>query len=597
MLAELLADFHLLRPLWLLALIPMILFIIWHYRSHGNENPWHKVIDAHLLNHLLVAQNKIKSSSKWFRLALILSAVLSILALSGPTFQKRPLPVFETEISKIVLLDLSMSMLSEDVAPSRLERAKFKINDLLQQTNEGSIALIVYAGDAFVISPLTTDARTIATLIPPLSPTLMPVLGSQPVTAFALADELFTNSGVFSGQIIWITDGIDDNDFNALTEKLNGLTHQVSILAVGTADGAPIPMPDGQGFLKDGAGQIVVPKLNYSSLEDIAGVAKGNISPLTPGDEDLTFLMNQLRQPQEFIATEDDLELDTWIEFGPWLLLPVVLFLSLTFRKGFIFSFLLVGILIQPAKTVSAAEGDTNTTNQDAPALPRTQSFWESLWLTPDQQAQRAFQTQQHQQAADLFKNPAWKSAALYRSGQYEASLFANKEGATADDWYNRGNALAYAGDLESSIAAYEEALKLFPEMPDALHNKKIVEDLLQQQQEQEQQNQDQDSDSDEQQEQQDEQQEEQNNENQENENQDQQQQQEQQQQQQQQQQEQEMKELEEMSEEEKQQVLEQWLRQIKDDPGGLLRRKMYMEYQKRQQQNKKLQKQGEKVW
>ncbi|MBT8449791.1 MAG: VWA domain-containing protein, partial [Gammaproteobacteria bacterium] len=199
MFAEVLANFHLLRPYWLLALIPIIVFMIWQYRQSGRDNPWQNVIETHLLNHMLIAQDSLQRSSKWYGRALTLAAILAILALSGPTFEKRPLPVFETEVSKVVLLDLSMSMLSEDVAPSRLDRAKFKINDLLQQTNEGSIALIVYAGDAFVISPLTTDSRTIATLIPPLSPTLMPVFGSQPVTAFKLADELFKNSGIFSG--------------------------------------------------------------------------------------------------------------------------------------------------------------------------------------------------------------------------------------------------------------------------------------------------------------------------------------------------------------------------------------------------------------
>ncbi|MEL0068602.1 MAG: VWA domain-containing protein, partial [Gammaproteobacteria bacterium] len=266
---EVLAEFHFLRPYWLLGLIPLAVLVFSLWRNQKSANAWGQMIDEHLLKHLLIAQqkvNKAKIHNGWF----VLSALLAIVALAGPTFEKRPLPVFETELSKVVILDLSLSMNATDIKPSRLARAKFKINDILTATKEGQIALIVYAGDAFVISPLTTDAKTIATLVPPLAPELMPVLGSEPFKAFELASELFANAGVFSGQIIWITDGLDDDDYRETQAFMAQTSHQISILAVGTSEGSPIPLADGQGFLKNSNGEIVVPSLNYAVLQSLA---------------------------------------------------------------------------------------------------------------------------------------------------------------------------------------------------------------------------------------------------------------------------------------------------------------------------------------
>ena len=590
---ELLNDFHFIRPLWLLAFIPLVGLIYLLWRNEKSSNAWSQMIDTHLLKHLLVAQqevNKAKIHNAWF----FLGAILAILAMAGPTVEKRPLPVFETELSKVVLLDLSLSMNATDIEPSRLARAKFKINDILSSTKEGQIALIVYAGDAFVISPLTTDAKTIATLVPPLAPELMPVLGSEPAKAFELADQLLSNAGIFSGQIIWITDGLDDDDYRDTLSFFEQSSHQISILAIGTADGSPIPLTDGQGFLKNARGEIVVPALNYAVLEQLATDTNSAISKLTAGDEDIQYLMNRLIQPSEFIASDDDLEMDTWVELGPWLLLPVLIIISFLFRRGLVFGLLLVlAPLTQPTQT-SAEEAEQQL--QPAATDETIVDKLDWLWLNPDQQGQKAFKKQQHQQAAGLFEDQAWRTAALYRSGEYQAAAESNLAASDATAHYNRGNALAKAGALELAIQSYDAALEQQPDMEDALFNKKLVEELLKQQQEQQDQDGQDQENQDQQQQNQENQQEQQ--EQQDSEQQDEQQQNQQQsEQQQQEQQEKELQELEEMTEEERQQVLEQWLRQIKDDPGGLLRRKMYMEYQKRQQQNKKLQQQGEKVW
>ena len=491
-------QLHFIRPWWFLAVIGVVLASFYFWRHGRKSNAWTQVIDDHLLKHLLISQkltNAVRVNPFWF----ILASLLAIIAMAGPTFEKRPLPVFESEISKVILLDLSLSMDTTDIKPSRLIRAKYKINDILSTTNEGQIALIVYAGDAFVISPLTTDAKTIATLVPPLSPGLMPVLGSEPARAFELADELLLNAGVFSGQIIWLTDSLDDDDYPEIKEFLSKSPHQVSILAVGTVDGAPIPLADGQGFLKDSQGNIVVPGLNYSVLEELATTTSASISPLTAGDEDIKYLMSQLKKPQEFIASEDDLQMDTWIEFGPWLLLPVLLIVSLLFRRGLVFGLIILVSPIVTNETSAAEQPRLDNVSQENKSL-KEQLEW--LWLTPDQQGQKAFKQDKHLQAAELFENPAWKSAAQYRSGQFQAAMDTASDQKDATGYYNRGNALAKSGALEEAIQSYEKTLEMESGHEDAAFNKKLVEDLLKQQQEQQQQDQEQDQENQDQQQQ-----------------------------------------------------------------------------------------------
>jgi Ca-activated chloride channel homolog len=603
---EFIDQLHFLRPIWLLALIPAVL-IIWALLHHNRaQNQWLSAMDPHLLKHLLLTEQQIAGRKVSLPIYLLIALCLVVFALAGPTAQKRPLPVFESELSKVILLDLSLSMQAEDIKPSRLTRAKHKINDILSATNEGQVALIVYAGDAFVISPLTTDAKTIETLVPPLSPSLMPVLGSEPHRAFEVANELLTNAGVVSGQVIWLTDGIDDTDYQKLSDLLTDSRHQISILAIGTEQGAPIPLPDGQGFLKTNGGEIIIPSLGLAVIEQLAAKIGAFVTEITNDDTDINRLLTQLKAPEEFIASEDDLEMDTWIELGPYLLWPVLVIALFAFRKGLIIGLvclvspMLLGLL-ETSSQLMAAENETELAAEQDPKLaiePSNQQspgLWQRLWNTPDQLANQAFKANQYQQAATLFNDKAWRASSMYRAGQLNASAELLDSMDTADGHYNRGNALAKLGRLEEAIEAYQQALAKDPEMEDAEFNKKLVEELLKQQQQQQQ---DQQGDQDQDQQSQDQQQNQQGEQDQEQQS-DQQQQQSNQEQQNQEsdQQQQQENELDQMSQQERDQVLEQWLRKIKDDPGGLLRRKMYMEYQKRQKQGKELQKKGEKVW
>ena len=157
-------QFHFLRPWWLLALVPHVAITWLLIRGRYDSGNWRTVIDPRLLPHVL-SDSKRKTHAS-IRGVLATVAGLAIIALAGPTWEKRQQPVFDQQTSLVVALDLSRSMDVADIKPTRLTRARHKIADILNQREEGQTALVVYAADAFAVTPLTHDADTILALLP-----------------------------------------------------------------------------------------------------------------------------------------------------------------------------------------------------------------------------------------------------------------------------------------------------------------------------------------------------------------------------------------------------------------------------------------------
>jgi len=455
-------SFHFLRPTWFLALLPLavVLGLLWQRRRAARS--WEAVVDPRLLPHMLVDGGNQRGARGVAAIAIC--GVLAVTALAGPVWSKLQQPVFRREAALVVLLDLSRSMDATDLQPSRLQMAKFKLRDILARRKEGDTALVVYAADPFVVTPLTNDVDTIARQLSSLTTDLMPAQGSRASRAIAKAQALLQQSGAVRGDVLLISDGIDNDVPDALhtaVKKLVAAGYRLSVLGVGTADGAPIPQADG-GFFKDAAGAIVLPKLDEASLARLATEGHGIYRHLAAGDSDTHDLITAFDSawPSQQAQQVAGMKSDQWREAGPWLLLPLLPMAALAFRRGYLL--LLCAVVSLPMPRSAYALG------------------WHDLWQRPDQRGAQALAAQQPQQAAKLFQDPQWRATAHYRAGDYQAVLKDLEKQPGAAAAYNRGNALAHLGKYQQALNAYQEALKIDPDFKDATYNRDLVKKWLQ---------------------------------------------------------------------------------------------------------------------
>lgn len=577
-----LEQFHFQQPLWLLALLPLVLLLWRLYRPLAGDNPWQRIVDAHLLP-LLMANTA--GNNRRLPFWLLTGAwILAVLALADPVWEKQSIPLFQAQQAQVIVLDLSRSMNTADIKPSRLARARFKLLDALKMSEETRSGLVVFAGDAFVVSPLTRDHETIANLVKALDTEIMPVQGSRVDLGLARAAELLQQAGLIQGQVLLIADGYDEERAIEAAAELKQQGYRLSVLGVGTAEGGPLVSRRGQ-LLRNGAGLTITTRLDDSAMQQLAAAGGGRYASLGSSNSDLDYLLPKQANPFNSQTRETDQQSEQWQSEGPWLVILLLPLAALAFRRGWLLNVVLLTGIVLPPEPVMALE-------------------WDDLWQRRDQQAARALQTEDYARAAELATDPARKGTAAYRQADYEAALQAFSQMTDANGAYNRGNSLAHLGRYQEAIEAYDEALRRQPDMEDAKANRAEVEKRLQQQQQnqqnsdssdeeqkQDQEKEQQQSDSSQQQESKDEPRQSDEGDN----NDEQQSQQEQTQQSDQQQtssaekQEQSQHHTEAAEEteaeplnSEEQQAAEQWLRRIPDDPGGLLRRKFHYQYGRR---------------
>ncbi len=554
-----LALLHFIRPWWLL-LLPLAVILPWLWRrTRRPSGDWTRACDPHLLRWLSVSQadGRSRGGGRWLAGAAVL---ISILALAGPSWQKLPGSSFSARDARMIVLDLSRSMLAQDLRPNRLTRARFRLADQLEMTQEGQVGLVSYAGDAYIVSPLTSDMNTIANLLPALQPDIIPVAGSRADRALEMAASLLGRAGLSHGEILLVTDSADSADAaRARDLKNDGII--TSVLAVGTVEGSPIP--SGGGFVSDRSGNVVIARLDRASLQAVAEAGGGRYMELGPGVAETSLWLEQ--DGSEFARREEALG-ERWQDAGPWFVLLLLPLALLGFRRGLLFILplaLLPGLFWPP----SASAG-----------------WWDDTWQRKDQQAYQALQVDDAEKAAALAVDPALSGQAWYRSGEHANAVEAWSRLDEADAHYNRGNALAHLGEYEAAIKAYDEALAIEPDMEDALANRALLEQMKQQQEQQQegesgesepsedqsegdsaQQSEGEDGEeSDSSDEQEGEQQDSDQGEGETGE------------------EEGEPVDYSEAWSEEDAQAMEQWLRRIPDDPGGLLRRKFRNQHQRR---------------
>ena len=352
-------------------------------------------------------------------------------------------------------------MLATDLQPNRLERARYKIEDLLIRFQEGQTAIVLYAGDAHTLVPLTEDVETIRTLLPSLHPSLMPVRGSRPDLAFENVIEMLNQVDIPNSHLVWITDGIDDQQVKPLQNLLSSQRHKLTVLAVGTPSGAPIVLEKGN-YLKDTNNNIVIPQLDLSPLKAVAETLGGQVLPVQYDDRDLDRLVAFEEKDQEFQEQEEELTTDRWREEGPWLFVLLLPLVAMIFRRGWLFMLVLTSW----------------------PSLSQAWE-WRELFINDNQRAYELLEEGQVAEAAQTFDDSTWQGIAAYKAQEYEEALqyWSNEESPITS--YNRGNALARNGKFPEALEAYDQALGAKPDWEDAQFNRDLVANLLKSQQKQ----------------------------------------------------------------------------------------------------------------
>lgn len=559
---------HFNRPFWLL-LIPIVCFGYLLFSLQPQSSLLKRKVAAHLLPFLTESI----PSAKYINWLGLFAVSCFVIGISGISFSKTNSELYVAQNKTVFIVDQSLSMYATDVRPNRLTRSKQIIRDILQADIEGEIALIAFAGDAYTVSPFTQDKQTLIHFLVALDPLIMPLYGSHLKSGIEQALELVSNDANTPRHFIILTDDLANEDEAALQEA-NKLGVQLDVIAVGTPEGGTMQLPEGQILKHNGITALA--KTPITAIEQATEAANGRFYQHTLDGTDLQSLLDTQSTNS---AKRSNLSGQTWQEQGHYFAIPLVLWLLWQFRQGWLCLMLLFIMSSPPSSYASPLE-------------------W---FKTPDQKGQQAFDQGRWDEAAKLFEQPLWKAASQYANQDYPQTVETLQNVATtASDYYNLGNALALSNDLEGAKTAYETSLSLRSDFPEAKENLDYIKQQLKKTSPQEQSDNSSQQSNNEGQTQQSEQNgaskdadSETNNSQQKQDNS---------------QQKQDNSSVTDTSNEEQnallnerqieqQQALDQWLRQIQDDPGDLIKRKLWYLHQERRHENRFNQEEGQQPW
>ena len=452
-----LAHFHLLRPWWLLAFIPLFLALRYLWLARNPVGKWRKVIAPHLLKVMLVRHGR----ASWFNPVTLsmLVMVLSIVALAGPTWKQQPSPFSEDIAALVIALDVSSSMQQQDVQPSRLERAKQKIQDLLALRPGGRVGLIVYSGSAHSVIPLTNDADVVNNFLSAIVTEMMPKKGKFPEKALPIAEQMLQDSPV-PGTILLIGDGVSPNTGKAFSNYFSERQHQLLVMGIGTDSSAEA------GTAVD---EVYLP-LETAALKKLASNNGGYYQSLTLEKDDVKSLNRRI--DNYLVIVEDGSR--PWVDAGYYLLFPMALLMLLWFRKGWTLHWCLVLVFISSLASpapVMADEPMTDGWNLGARFM--------SLWLTPDQQGRHYMEKGDYKTAATRFESIAWRGIAYYRAENFKAAAEMFSRIDTAEGFFNLADAQAHGRNYVSAVKTYDRVLKIEPGHAGALKNRDMIQKII----------------------------------------------------------------------------------------------------------------------
>lgn len=450
---------HFLRPhwLWMLLAVPII-YLSFHVRDDVRSR-WKRYIAPELLDHLIVARKR-----RWrFRPVhmVCLLIILGSVAIAGPTWKRETPPFTEDKAPLVIALDLSQTMDAIDLDPTRIERAKLKLRDLIKARNGARTALFVYAGSAHMVLPFTTDNSLFDLYISSLSTSLMPSAGKDTAKALQAVGDFLKDEPV-PGSILFVTDGIEPQALSAFRQFTahDDSQNDILVMGVGTSSGGPVRLSANR-FLTDQLGRRVYTKLDVNALRSLSHIDIA-ATTLTLNDDDINWIQRRVQHHLQAAQQRDSKT--RWIDEGYWLTVPIAAVAVFWFRKGW---------------TVRWTSASLAVVFILPPSGDQARFSWMDLWLTHDQQGRYYFERGDYREAASKFEDPLWKGLCLARLGDYEDALSAFALSDSAEAWYNQGNALAHMGKYSDAAKAYDQALARHPAWVNAQQNLALVESLI----------------------------------------------------------------------------------------------------------------------
>ena len=476
------SAFHFLRPWWLVLLIPLVLLVFYSKPKLESSSRWSEFIADHLLNALQVKGGHYH----WFNpvnVGLVLVALCTLL-MAGPSWQRQVSPFVQDQAVLVIALDLSDTMSQTDIQPSRLERAKQKIGDLLELRGDARTGLIAYAGSAHQVIPLSNDASLIHQFLAAVDSTMMPKSGKFPETILPLVGRMLGDAAE-PGTLLLIGDGIAPTTTDEFEMFFDERAYQLIVLGMGLAD----PITNDVDDQKFGGAHLA---LQENALKSLASSAGGYYQTNTPDKSDV-LRINRLIEHHLALVDDDD---RPWLDAGYFLLYPIALVFLYWFRRGWTLNWCLALFFVHAVTTTPpslAAEfdvdskftsltdsaGELSSRRAGIPIVELVKREFIDLWMSPDQQGRYYFERGDYTLAAQRFENLAWQGMAHYYAENFSAATELFRRIDTPTGRFNLANALAQGQNYVAAIRVYSEVLDEAPNYPGALKNRDFVQQII----------------------------------------------------------------------------------------------------------------------
>ncbi len=454
-----------------------LLFLLFEYFPGRNYfyslQSLKRFIDKHLIKHLIQGSETKRKS--WLRCGVVSVVwLMLVLALANPRWDFEQVESFKPNINLVILLDISKSMDVRDEKPSRLERAKQEIMDIIKKADTANIGIIAFANQAHIISPVTDDKNAIQYLLPSVNTGLVGVQGSNIKAGLKSAELLLKPLGAGINYILVMSDGGFENiaELQSLGKKVK--SGKVISFGFGSTEGAPIPDEEGKFIVEDG--KTIISKLEKQNLIFLSGLDNYIQSTYLDADTDKVISMIS----KQFDAMKSKTKLfKLWHDrFYIPLLIAALLILPF-FVRGAIFPAIIILL------STSSFAADKNPVEKliEKPQIiekSNVESFISKMFRNKDQQAGDLFDERQYLEAEKKFSSNYNKGVAAYRNGDYQRAedYFLLDAASNIDAEFNMGNAQLLQMKLKKCISTFEGILKKVPDHKDAKTNLDICKKL-----------------------------------------------------------------------------------------------------------------------